>query len=198
MKIVKNNLDEGLFSADRNKIRVTGDTKEELQAKIENYNKKFADYAPKVSNVKTDRTGRFFVDYSYQVNDKSNTETLAGKLNRGISKTKEVLNKGKEVVGKVVDKLPLQTTLTAPTGFKLGQEQAKYVKEHPDATFGEKFKNDKGEWAVKVVSSKAKAKSYNNPEVATSEDRINNIQRTLTKLSDSKLQKIEDIIKTKE
>jgi len=106
---------------------------------------------------------------------------------------KETITKGADkaraVVKKVSDSIPRQGTLTGATGFILGQDQAKFVKAHPDVVFGRKERNQDGTWSISYSALK------NSPEKTTSQDRINNIQKALTKLSDDKLKKIEDFIK---
>lgn len=183
-------IDEGLFSADRHEIKIYAPSKEELLSKIKTNQEKFVDHEPKVSNIKTDKLGRFFVNFSYGVNEKGNKETIWAKVGRGIDKTKEVINKGKNVANKVLDKMPRQSTLTALTGFRLGQEQAKVMKDHPDAVFGTKYKNSDGSWSIDYS-----AKKKIEPNIQSSQDSINNIQKVLNKLSNDKLKKIEDIIK---
>ena len=174
-------LEEGLFKADRNTINITADTKDELQKKIELYQNKYDGYEPKFSSVKTDRNGRFIVSLSFNVNDKDNKETLAAKLGRGMTK-----------VGKTIGAaFPKQGVLEAPNAFKLGQEKAKFVKEHPDVVYTNQKRKPDGTWSVEYA-----IKRYDDTQKNTnSQDRINNIQKTLKKLSDDQLKKIEDIIK---
>ena len=175
-------IDEGLLRPDRHSKKIYGDDIESLQKKIEGYLERDKQYSPKASNVKKDSVGRFYVEYSYNTNDDAHKETVFSKVARG-------LNKAKEVVKKVSDSIPRQGTLTAATGFLLGQEQARFVKAHPDVVFSRKVKNQDGSWSITYSALK------NSLEKSTSQDRINNIQRALSKLSDDKLKKIEDFIK---
>jgi hypothetical protein len=188
---MSNKLDEGLWSADRIDTVLRGendiknpqdpDYKHSIYRSIKDYTEKYKNHDPKVSNVKVDRRG-FHAKFSYTKNQKENKEDIWSKLGRGINKTKEVITK-------ISDSIPRQGTLTASTGLKLGQEQAKFLKDHPDVVFGDKFKNRDGSWTIKYNAKPSKNKS--------SQDRINNIQKALNKLSDDKLNSIESIIKEK-
>jgi hypothetical protein len=187
-----NNIDEGLFFADRHSKKLWGKTKDEALDKAQEFMSTYKDYKPKASKVQTDKLGRFFVEISYQKREQGDEETLGNKASKGIAKGKELFGKAREVVKKVSDSMPRQGTLSGSTGFELGQKQASFVKAHPDVKFGAKYKNRDGSWSVDYS---AKPTQTTQVKKADPKDRINNIQRALNKLSDKQLQSIEDIIK---
>jgi hypothetical protein len=178
-------LSEGFFSADRKTKKIYGDDEQSLTTKIQGYLERDKNFEPKSSKIKKDSLGRFYVDYSFLLKDKDSKDGIFDKIGRGI-------NKATEVVKKVVDAIPRQGTLTAINGFKLGQERAKFVKDHPDVVFSKPYRTESGHMAVNYSAKNPVAKK------PTGEDRINNIQRALNTLSDQQLKSIEAIIKIKE
>lgn len=191
--MLKNSLDEGFWKADRIEVTLRGENdskdsqdpeyKHSIHKLISQYKDKYKNHDPKVSNVKVDKRG-FYVKFSYTKNEEEHKEDVWSKIGRGV-------NKAKEVVTKISEKIPRQGTLTANTAFKLGQEQAKFLKSHPDVVFDKKYKNRDGSWSIRYTALKR------SPENIANNDRINNIQRALKKLSSDKLNKIETIIKEK-
>ena len=177
---MQNNIYEGLFFADRNTKKIYGKSKEIIGTKISELKDQYKDYNPKFSNIKTDSLGRFFVEFSYQKNEKGKEEIIGNKI-------KQSYNKGKEVVTKISNAIPRQGELIAPSELSLTRKQNAFKKDHPDVKFGNKEETESG-WKIKYAAKPIQKQ-------VSSQDRINNIQRALSKLSDDQLKHIEDFIK---
>lgn len=177
---MSNNIDEGLFKADRKEVKLFDETKEGLQKKISQYQAKYKDHQPKISNIKADGSGRFYVTFSFLENEEKNKEDIFSKIGRGISKGKEVVKKGVEVGKKIAASMPRQGSLSSESNFDLSRKMASFTKDHPDVKYGKKFKNDKGEWEVRYSALNKKSEPKND----TQKDTINNIQKAINKLSD--------------
>lgn len=186
-------LDEGIFSVDKQTIRKYSKKEaDDFIAQMSDQGEK-----AKIINSGYSKTGQPFFDIQYPKQSKDFDKSITGRISRGAETFKKGVEKAKEVVGKVKDtattiiaNIPKKGILSAPTAFKLGQERAKFVKEHPDVKFGKPYKSDKG-WSVDYVAKDSSAEK----EARTSQKRISNIQKVINKLSDDKLAKIEDIIK---
>lgn len=189
---MQNNLDEGFFSVDKIKTKVLGRSQEEVDKNLQDFLNKNKEYNPKVLSKKPyrDKSDRFYYEVTYDKKASEDDKSLTGLIKKGSSIVKSTFDKAKEVAGKVSAAIPRKGTLTAKTGFELGQKQAKFTKEHPDVHYGKKYKNEDGSYSVDYFAKQGSQEK----EQRTSAQRLNNIQKALGKLSDDKLKKIEDIV----
>ena len=188
-----NNLEEGIFFADKVSKKIMASTEEEAFEKLNDFMAQNKNYKPKASTQKPqrDRSGRFFFEVTYNKKSAEDDKSLTGLAKKGLSK-------GKEIAKTVYNHLPVQDELKAEDKFKLGQAMAKFRAEHPDVKFGETKKNEDGTFSVPYQISKGSQNSPQTKDIrqqqTTSKNRISNIQKQLSKLSDDKLARIEKFI----
>lgn len=178
------NIDEGLFFADKKTKKIQGRTADEVKQKIDAEIK--ADdgkYKMKqVGGIKMIDTGRFVGQIQFQINDKDSRETLGSKIGGAV---KDVVQKYKELPKETMEYYPSQRAANKALKQKM-QDDPNYkgkVELNPNQA------DPKKAWRLGGYGKIQ-------PKQTPSGDRISNIQKQLAKLSDDKLQKIQDIINT--
>ena len=153
------NLDEGIFFSDKNSQKIVARSKEEVQAKIDEFNKKYADYNPKASAIRTDKIGRFYSDVTFNKHTDANDPSLIGRAKRALGATKPVVKgaveKGvegaKQVAKSVSDSIMVDDSVTTKN---LGATKAQLQGQYKMVKFGKQTKNTDGTWTMEFERSK--------------------------------------------